>query len=156
MHAAATSKVENSAQGSSCKLKFVHGSCLRTLCSLICLSVCGERFGGTQPLGGTGGMLYAHPIFFVWFKCFRCCNFQAELMTSSPANVIKLLNGKLECSAKYFHPSQIFVTMARNLRSDLLEVCVFDQHSSLSLKGVLDYNINVVILTNTLAYHPRE
>jgi hypothetical protein len=25
MHAAATSKVENSAQGSSCKLKFVHG-----------------------------------------------------------------------------------------------------------------------------------
>jgi hypothetical protein len=24
MHAAATSKVENSAQGSSCKLKFVH------------------------------------------------------------------------------------------------------------------------------------
>jgi hypothetical protein len=26
MHAAATSKVENSAQGSSCKLKFVHGA----------------------------------------------------------------------------------------------------------------------------------
>ncbi len=28
MHAAATSKVENSAQGSSCKLKFVHDSSL--------------------------------------------------------------------------------------------------------------------------------
>jgi hypothetical protein len=37
MHAAATSKVENSAQGSSCKLKFVHGLSLsldwaKTLC----------------------------------------------------------------------------------------------------------------------------
>jgi hypothetical protein len=29
MHAAATSKVENSAQGSSCKLKFVHGYCFQ-------------------------------------------------------------------------------------------------------------------------------
>jgi hypothetical protein len=31
MHAA-TSKVENSAQGYSCKLKFVHGVCVHALC----------------------------------------------------------------------------------------------------------------------------
>jgi hypothetical protein len=33
---------------------FLFVRCVRTLCSLICPSVCGERFGGTQPRGGTG------------------------------------------------------------------------------------------------------
>ncbi len=47
MHAA-TSKVENSVQGSSCKLKFVHGSSLKQL-SL----ENGGRFISKMPLGST-------------------------------------------------------------------------------------------------------